>query len=777
MTTIRTTIRMTLLLAGALSAGVPAAAQDAAPVLDPQTGLVQSISELVVDPGDFEGGWLELTALRSDTPASLTRLGDRAPGDGELRLRPRVPPGAAMLCTVPPEDGKWNGAAGAGVLCEQVYLQGEAWVEPGETLDVEVRFESGLAVRGRYLLDGWPISGARVAVVPADLEADRPFTMPLILDSAGTRTPTVLREVPSDADGRFILPRLAQGEYFLETLLPSGRVHRGEPFALPVPAAVRRRTGAGEGQTVWWDLGEIDVAAGLVVEFQVTDPQGMPLARAQVAGRQGRTPDSLIDYQTVTDGDGVAGLSGFSVEQGVHLSCRKQGYRTFEQDYPLLPVLVSCTLEPLAAVRGEVLGIDGLPPAGAMVSVEAVSVAPVPAPAEIPPAVAIDAGGGFKLGDLAAGEYLLKAAAPGFEIENRTIVLEPGQRLELEAIVLLYGRALEGRVVDAETRKPIAGVEIHAVSPPGAVFGVSGEEGAFKLVTGTRETLVLRLTAEGYAGREVTLTPKRPAERVPLLFEMERGGRIRALVWDTAADLPCQSCRLVIRPSAAELITGAGGEALSETLAAGWYRVYRPRISHLGSTVITQDDAEYRHVEVRRGETSTVRFGERRRTVRIVFRPSPGADWSLSARAPSRSERYHQEPGGGFLVRHRSGESLDLFLQRYDPLAGAEIEVWQTTLPADLPAAELVLPLAGARLLGKATSDGAPLAGVPVRLRTLEYAPRATARTRPDGTFAITHLPAGVYTVFIGERNVGFASLRSGQSLDLGKFELISGSF
>ncbi len=70
-----------------------------------------------------------------------------------------------------------------------------------------------------------------------------------------------------------------------------------------------------------------------------------------------------------------------------------------------------------------------------------------------------------------------------------------------------------------------------------------------------------------------------------------------------------------------------------------------------------------------------------------------------------------------------------------------------------------------------------PIPGTRVRLRTLDAVIYATARTRSDGSFAIPYLPAGVYAVFIGERNAQFASLRAGQSLDLGTFELIAGSF
>lgn len=764
-----------LLLTAALAAQEPDA------VLDPETGLVLAADKIYVEPIDLAAGWLELTPLASDAVPSVVRLGDRRIEDGELTLRPDVPDGAAMLCTA----GK-----SLAVLCEQVYVQGRSWVEPGELTSIVARFETGVAVTGRYLLEGWPMAGTRVAVVPTGIEARRAFTMPLgiqgrssrpaavsrpdeLLRYAGARRPDIVRrEVTSDRTGLFQLPRLAAGEYFLEAVLPSGRVHRSEPFTLPTLDRLRRQTAAGEAATVVWDLGEIDVADGLVVQLEVTDLEGEPLSGARVAGRQGATPETLINYQATTDRNGEARLSGFVVEERLHLGCHKEGYRTFERDYDLPPVLVTCALEPLADVTGELLGIEGLPPPGARVSIEPVDaeLGPPPEPATI------DSGGRFSLGELAPGEYELTAAAPGYEVAEMPLTLEPGQRLDLGAIVLLLGRGLPGRVIDAKTREPVEGVEIRAVSPPGAAFAVSGRDGGFTLSTRSEEALVLRLTAEEYASREVEVSATRLEERKPLLFEMERGGWIRAFVWDEAADSPCRSCRLLLQPVTAELVTDGRGVGLSEALAPGWYRVYLPRVTHLGSTVIEQENAEYRHVRVRRGKTSTVRFGERRQGVRVVFSPSPGPDWTLSARTPWRAERYRQQPGGGFRVRHRPGESLDLHLHFYDPASAAEIEVRQATMPADHDATDLVVPLAGAHLRGRATDAGTALTGERVRLRTLDGTIWATARTRPDGSFSIPHVPAGVYAVVIGDRNVQFASLRDGQALDLGTFEL-AGSY
>ncbi len=771
---------------------------DLGSIRDPQTGLVRAVAELVIEPVDLREGWLEVTPLALDVEAAVFRVEDRSEEDGELRFPPAVPKGAAMLC---------SGGRALAVLCEQVYLSGELWVDVNQSADVPVRFEQGLAVTGRYLLAGWPVKEARVAVVPAGIVSDRPFTMPLGL--AKEEQSELRREVPTDEDGRFKVPRLAEGEYFLETLLPSGRLHRSETFLLPEPRRARREslvagvresraessveTGESQVETdeslgsdpaAVWDLGVIDVAAGLVVAFEVADPEGRPLAGARVTGRQGATPESLINFEAITDPSGAAKLSGFAAEDSVNIQCRKPGYRGFHRDYPLLPVLVTCVLEPLARVSGEVLGIDGVAPAEAVVSVELVAVVRPPdsapdaaEPRPVPP-VAIDSEGAFSLGDLIAGEYTLHAAAPGFEAAQRTFVVEPGQRLPLEPIILSFGRELEGRVVDRNTRKPIPQVEIRAISPPGAVLVSSNEEGQFNLVSVREQSLVLRLVAEGYADREIALSRQQLSGRGPLVFEMERGGRIRVIVWDEASDVPCQSCRLVVRPTAQELSTDGLGEALSATVAPGEYRVYRPRVTHLGSSVVAETEAEMRSVRVRAGRVSKVRFGERRRTIRVAFDPLPGAGWTLSARSARRSERYRRRSDGSFHVRQKAGESLDLYLHRYDVSASAEVEIRQTTLPEGFLKSELVVPLRGGTLSGRATESGEPVAGIDIRLVTLHTVETwATAKSRPDGTFVLPNVPGGVYSVFIGQRSVQIASLRPGQALDLGSFQLTPGSY
>ena len=770
----------------AVASQEPSTASDTA-AFDPVTGLVREMSELRLPPMDLVDGWLELTPLGSQglaqSPALLMDLPDRAIDEGELRWVPGVSDGAAMLC---------SGGRSWAVLCEQVYIQGEVWVTPEEPTEIEVRFETGIAVTGRYLLESWPLVGARVAVVPTGLSNARAFTMPLGLSAEASGPPSAQREVVSDADGRFDLPPLAAGEYFLETVLPSGRVHRGEPFQLPAREVARLQTGASASSVVVWDLGEIDVADGLVVAFAVTDLAGEPLPGARVAVRQGATPETLVRFETATDLRGEARLGGFSVEESVHISCRMPGYRIWRREESLLPVFVACALEPLAAVAGEVTSLDGSPILDAVVAVTLQAATTEVGEVQLGEvqlagnsedssmssrSQGVDSVGTYALGELPAGDYRLTAAAPGFEVAATRFNLAPGQQLILEPIVLREGLELTGKIIDADSRQPIAGVEIRAVSPPGAVSATSDDEGLFTFATRADEPLVLGLNAPEHVRREVTLDVPRRAVREPFLFEMERGGRIHAVVWDEATDLPCQSCELRIEPSSTELATDGFGQALSDPLAPGDYRVYRPRILHRGSAVISEERAEYRSVRVRRDTTSEVRFGERQEKVRVVFQPVPGPGWKLSIQNSSRFERFAAQPDGSFLVGRPPGEAVELYLHHYDSVARAETEVRQTTLPPTLAASELVLPLRGALLTGRGVSEGAPIAGERVRLMTLEREVFATARTRPDGTFTIPHVPAGVYAVMIGYVNVQFVSLRAGQAFDLGTVELIAGGY
>ncbi|MCP4655223.1 MAG: hypothetical protein GY856_07370 [bacterium] len=712
--------------------------------------------ELVVPPLAIADGWIELTLLHSELPPSVVRLGNRKDTDDELWLEPALPEGLTMLC---------RGGRPYGVACEQVYLSA---TDPFGAQPIEVLFVPGLAVTGTYLLEGMEVEGARVAVVPAGLGIARAFTVPLEVNGHHPG-----REVLTDEDGRFTLPELAAGEYFLETVLPWGRVHRSDPFLLPDPESYRRELGESVDKSLTWDVGEIDVADGLAVEFRVRDFAGRPIVGAQVGGTQGRIPRDVVSFEGVTDRIGEARLSGFSVEQPVLLVCKAPGYQTFRRQYELVPVVVDCILERWAVVLGQVLNPGSEPVVGATISVRPLEEANRP-----PILTRTDATGRFVVDELPAGEYELTAAAPDFEAETRSFSVVPAERRELASIFLLFGQGLDGLVRDGESEAPLAGVEIRAVSPPGAVVATSDEDGEFRLAVASTQPLVLRFSTVDYASREVTVEPEEIDSGEPLVVDLVRAGWILAVVEDGDSGLPCQGCRVVIRPTGEELVTDGLGEALSGPLAEGYYRVSQARITHLGSTIIEQPEAEYRHVRVRRSWVSTARLGRKGRPLRVVFEPLPEGLWMLSARTPLRSEKHYPEADGSYLVHPRDGESLELYLHHYDPVLAAEVEIRQQTLAPNPDASEVVVKLPRTVIRGRAVGGDGAVAGERVRLRALtDGSVFAVVRTDPEGFFQIPHVSAGVYSVVIGEKGVQFLSVTDGETVDLGTYELITGGF
>lgn len=770
--------------------------------------------ELVVLKTEVGDAWVEVTSLAGESEPVAFWLGDLEPDDDDpyLTLPLDVDPGPVQVC---------SGAGGlAGVFCVTDHLAGEedgAYVL-GVPLDaVGVEFVRGVLIVGQYTLGDFVVPGALVAVVPADLESARPFTLPLAAERRGRSSVSTRREVLTSSEGRFVIPPLAPGVYFLETLLPTGRIHRSESFVVdfaealgetPRPALGRSRPAETSSRLPSQDLGILDVAEGLTLEVRVAGPAGEPLLGAAVSARQGRTADELVTYQAVTGASGIVRLSGFSTDYPATVSCQAPGHRAWRKEFELVPVVILCDLEPLAQVFGQVVGPGGTPVAGATAtlvprlrpggepagdggrdltgSAEAETLArELGTPLDGSPPLSrrsqsLDFGGRFGFADIVAGGYDLFVAAPGHEVLEHEIELVPGQRLDLGSLTLLAGREVLLRVVDASDGAPIQGARIQSTNPPGAVDGFTDADGELVFATRRNQPIRLRVEADEYARAYLSLTPEILDDDEPVTVALDHPGWIVARVWDETLDLACAGCPLLIRPGEVEILTDGLGEAYSPALAPGTYRVYRPRLDHLGSTVIEQTDAEMRWVRVERGRIAVVTFGERREGIRVSFSPPVPADWSLVTRGSGHEARYHREQDGGFVVRQRPGEVLELWLRHVDPEVGREVEVAQGFLLPDSGGrrSRITLPRPDTSVEGRAQHpNGSPIARVAVRLFTLDHRHRATAWTHDDGTFRLDHPEPGVYALYIGQRNVKFISLSPGLDLDTGSFQLTLGSY
>jgi len=436
-------------------------------------------------------------------------------------------------------------------------------------------------------------------------------------------------------------------------------------------------------------------------------------------------------------------------------------------------------MEAFGSISGLVLGPDSEPWPGTRVTLE-----PSPRTANRPElavhvagSVPTDARGRFAIEDLEPGDYLLSAIAPGFEATQRDLYLSPGEALELPAIFLVFGVELSGVVVDAETNEPLVGVDVRAIDPPGAADTVSGLQGEFRVFTGADRSLTLRFETPDYVTRDVEVSPKQIEAGDPIRVELHPAGWILVVADDPDTGFPCQGCRVSIDPSRTELTTDSLGEVLSGPLAPGFYKVGEPLLTHLGSTVVEQPEAHYRWARVSPGEVSIVRIGRQGRQIRVRFDPTPRGLWTLSARTAVRAEKHYPGDDGAYVVELRPHESLDLFLQRYDPDTGLEIEVRQGTVPADAED-DVVLPLQPTAIRGMALGEAGPVGGQPVQLRSLlDGSLQATVATRDDGHFEIPHPLPGLYSLTIGGQSVKFVRVSEHETVDLGTFQLPSLAF
>lgn len=807
-------VLLALLASAALGQPLPSELRPAPPPLEPDPG---DITALAVPDVDLLDGWLELTPLDGDAEPLLLRLPDRlAETPPTPPLHPRLPLGMTMLCV---------GGEPWAVDCKVVH---RGLVGLGAPPEISLPLARGLEVVGTYVLDGLPVEDVRVSIAPADLAAGRPFTLPL-------RAPLglVSREVSTGPDGRFTLPALAPGEYFLEALLPWGRLHRSDPFTVPEPDVAE--TGTALEDRVVWDVGTFEVAGGLVVEVRVTDPDENPLPGAVVTARQGIAIRSLTTYETRADAAGSAHLAGFTTDEPTVLGCSAPGFRARRFDFEVVPALVRCVLEPWAAVAGEVWSWSGEPIAP-RVTITAV---PLPPPLGAPQddplldglqaepvAVSVEAAsdGTFLLPELAAGGWRIEAAAPGLAIAEREILLDPGERLLLDPLVLEPGRALRGRVLSRQGEE-LAGVEIEAVEPPGAVRATTGVDGRFQVDIDPARRLRLAFRTPDMAPQEIVVDPAALEDDEELTVVMSPAGWILARVRTRVEgeDGPCVGCRILVRPTRGRAgealpstdrlpLTDSYGETTSGPLAPGVYRVIEPRVEHLGSTVVEDSEARWRLAEVVAGEVTEVLLGRSEESLRVDIDNLPDGLWVLSSRASSgRVERRPPEADGGYLLERRPGEDLLLTLHHFDLAAQAELQIelaWvpgaaspltsvtldgaaggrATAIPisgnletALYPArgtvgGRLVLKLPTTEIRGRAQTGRQPRVGARIRLlRIADRAVVARTATGPDGAFRLPHVAPGVYSLEIAGREVHFVSLLPGETVDLRRVEVPGG--
>jgi hypothetical protein len=309
-----------------------------------------------------------------------------------------------------------------------------------------------------------------------------------------------------DADGRYGL-QLAAGEYSVFAASGDASPDGRHPPVPPSPVKI------GPGQVALLDLvlkGPADASAPVVV--QVLEPGGHGSAGTLVMIT---AKDDLRQA-----GSGVTDEEGFArVELSERGGLKVRAYRGGRVGGPV-PVAESgptvVALRAAGRIRGRVVAKDGAPPAGFTLEVVALgddaSVASsIGGDAGVKSAHGVEAprglefsGDRFELEDIPAGPVRVSVRTPSGRSGHAELELAPGELRDVE-VVLAAGATVEGRVVDAKNRSPVAGASVIVLGEarsPQRPEATTDADGRFKLAGLQPGARRLRLVAPRYAAVE-----------------------------------------------------------------------------------------------------------------------------------------------------------------------------------------------------------------------------------------------------------------------------------
>lgn len=179
---------------------------------------------------------------------------------------------------------------------------------------------------------------------------------------------------------------------------------------------------------------------------------------------------------------------------------------------------------------------DGTPVEGALVIVRSGERFPIAI-------VETDEGGHVHVGTSCAGRKTVSVRAGGLaRVEGLTMDAFPGETRDLE-VALRPGRRVTGRVVDAETGRPIAGARVgygvprHWTTPPGTRTDADGRFAIDGMPSRANTSSPIGATADGYVPVARWLpSPERSPGDLETGLRMVRGGALRLRCVDGAGN-------------------------------------------------------------------------------------------------------------------------------------------------------------------------------------------------------------------------------------------------
>lgn len=268
-----------------------------------------------------------------------------------------------------------------------------------------------------------------------------------------------------DEDGRFEIAGLPTAPARLE-IQAAGFLPATRPLDAPTAKAAAEDGGPGDTTLI------VPLRRGTLISGRVTSTDGQPVADAAVTAG---------DTEVRAGGDGEFALPVASFP--VQIQAKAAGFRDRTLDLAKPPEAgpLRVSLQPGQQLRGFLLSAEGLPLEEAELWGERF----------MPPGrwsgeaqeISLGEGGEFKVDLPHPGRYRLALAARGHRPARLPeTVLDPGQAVDLGAVVLDRGGTLEGWLADADTGLPLEGASVK-LFPVGAAFVDALRRGALARTT------------------------------------------------------------------------------------------------------------------------------------------------------------------------------------------------------------------------------------------------------------------------------------------------------
>lgn len=287
----------------------------------------------------------------------------------------------------------------------------------------------------------------------------------------------------------------------------------------PPPAATPRKVDREPGRA------ETEATPSTPVSGVVLDPDGTPIAHALV-----RCDDRDKGLTASTDEEGRFQLSPEAA------NCNAVAIHADQSPSERVRLVAgdrnTLRLSRGGAISGVVVDEGGMPVPSYLLAVESFVPSgddPSPAPLGRPRSIN-DPTGEFLFDRLPAGRYVLTASADGRPpARSAAIDVETARTTSRVRIVLPRGAILEGTVLDAETRRPIAGawVALDAATSTGAnsIQGATtGPSGAYALQGVPAGPFSVRVSHESYRAKIVSGLTTRGASMIRQDIELKPRG-------------------------------------------------------------------------------------------------------------------------------------------------------------------------------------------------------------------------------------------------------------